>query len=124
MNSTIDKQPASFVLGKTLQELEAQKDRIETELNSIKTQVELAIANQKVTGHYADPRWMASAKSALRWKGQHHQRVLAAAAKIRKESKQSARSVESRFVDVAKRLLNKDVFQSILDEAREDGGSK
>ena len=99
------------------------------EISSIKSQIEAAKATHKQTGQYADPVWFAKANAALRYKQARHQELLKMKSdKTKEEKKSRAREFERAFVDVARDILEPDLFAEIMDEVHlicnPDGGKE
>ena len=103
--------------------LEAERDEVELALVQIKAQINGAKANRIGTGEYSDPDWWHRAHTALRYKGQRHQWLLRTIAEAKRKSKSTTtKSLESRFVDAAKRRLDSSLFEELIEEAKCDNG--
>jgi hypothetical protein len=92
---------------------------LEEHLASVKTGIEEAKAKAISTGEYSDPMWFHRARTAQRFKGMQHQRLLKRLAELRRVNravKQS--SFEARFIQAARRLLNPETFQKLCEEAK------
>jgi hypothetical protein len=100
------------------------KGKNEVELIRIRAQLDDATAERAATGQYADARWFAKAKLALRLKGQVAQVLNRRLAELRDEQKKqnvvasAARDQdrEERFVDAARKVLPKDLYLAVWAE--------
>lgn len=97
--------------------LKAVRDEIEIEMIKMKAQIAAAELSHYATGERSDWRWLANAKTALRFKGQAHQMVLRRLGEHKKRER--ADDVGTRFIDIAKRRLDPVLFESLLNEAKE-----
>lgn len=105
-------------------ELERYRDYTERRLADIRTQLDTAKSRVHIDGVYADADWYRRAEAARRMAGVEHQTVLRLLGERKRAAKQQAhqRSQElqgRRFIEVARRWLEPDVFIAIMREATE-----
>lgn len=100
----------------TLAETEAAIEEVEHEIAVMQAKMDHASAHRHATGEWSDPGWWARIKARKRFTGQHHQRLLRHAAKLRKAARKG--TLEGAFVDAARRILTGETFQDIMAEAR------
>lgn len=101
--------------------LEEARDILETDIAVIRTQIESARQKCAITGIYEDAEWYNSATTALRFKGLAHQKILRRIGELnRKKREARLNRREIFFVDIAKRRLSPEIFESILCEALEE----
>lgn len=99
--------------------IEAAINELELDLSKIKAQLEDASMKRSTTGEYADPHWFSSARAAQRFKGAAHQRLLRRLAELKRAGRASREwSMERKFIEVARRRLEPETFDSILAEAK------
>jgi phage shock protein A len=112
----------SEILRKQLTELEAQCDQVLQDIASIKEQLGRAKAKAQADRVYSDSDWYQSANRALRHKQIEHQRVLRAAADLRRQiaaARQPAddprgRTFERQFMIEAKALLSETTYREVI----------
>jgi len=92
-----------------------QKQSLDEEIARIKAQLELADLNRREFGEMADPDWYRRAKYALRIKGI---RVQAIQTELAERKGEHRISLETRFIEVARDELDKEVFENIMEQAR------
>jgi hypothetical protein len=104
------------------QDLVRRADDLLENIAGIKAQLEAAKGKAVANGEYSDPDWFSRAQFALRMKGREHQMILTEIAARRKEEKRKANdTVERRFIDVARRRLDPELFGELMREAQEEG---
>lgn len=86
------------------------------DMASIRYQLEAAKSNAAMDGEYADADWFRKATYALRMKGAQQQAISIEVGR-RKRLAQSA--LETWFVRIAREILEEDLFEEIMDEAKE-----
>lgn len=92
------------------------------EIAQIKSQLATAKGHAASTGDYADAGWFQRANHALRMKQIDLQQVMAERGQRKREATQARdESFGQRFIAVAKRRLDRDLFLSLVDEANDDG---
>lgn len=106
---------------KSIEELEALRDELEEAIAGIKLQLANAKAKVATSGEYSDPGWYNAAQFALRMKGRDHQRLLREIG-LRNKTKRItiSNSDQQRFIDVARRRLDPELFADLWREAREE----
>lgn len=104
-----------------MSELEGTQQRIlelERDIANIRTQIEAAQATAAQTGEYADRSWFRRARTALRYKGVEHQRLLKQAAELRRAEKNKREvKFERAFIAAARRRLDPTLYQTLVDDA-------
>jgi hypothetical protein len=109
------------------EELLDLKQRIEQELDHVKTQIDRAKVDAR-NGTYSDPDWFARVNGAKRGIGRASQAIqvelgrrkgLRKATNIEEHSKQEL-TFERMFMRVARRKLTEEVYEAILQEAQEE----
>jgi hypothetical protein len=98
----------------SLDELQRELDVVEHRITDISAQLDAATARLNADGVYADPMWFAKAKSAKRYAGTHHQRLLRHMAARRRQTQADPAHC---FIQVARQRLDKQLFDSIMDDA-------
>jgi len=86
------------------------------DMASIRYQLEAAKSNAAMDGEYADADWFRKATYALRMKGAQQQAISIEVGR-RKRLAQSA--LETWFVRIAREILEEDLFEEIMDEAKD-----
>lgn len=99
----------------TDEELQQEQLILLEDMASIRYQLEKAKTNVALDGEYSDPEWFRKATYALRMKSAQIQAISVEMGR-RKRMLQS--SIETWFVRVARDLLEEDLFQEIMDEAK------
>ncbi len=101
--------------------MQEERDLLETEIADIKNQLRVARSKAAATGEYADHDWFCRASAALRIKGRQfnylNREIGQQEKKLRRERNDSW---ERRFITVAKRRLDPETYESIVEEAGED----
>jgi hypothetical protein len=92
------------------------------EIARIKGQLEIARAQQKATGQYADPLWYAKASGALRFKQRDSQAIQSRLGELKEERRRRASREEAKFIEIARRRLDPALFEEIKREAEEHNG--
>ncbi len=85
------------------------------DMASIRYQLEVAKSNAATEGDYSDPDWFRKATYALRMKSAQLQAINVEVGR-RKRDMQSR--LETWFVRVARDILEEDLFEEIMDEAK------
>lgn len=62
----------------------AALDTVEEQLAAMRAKADLAAAERRATGEWADPQWWARLHAARRFKGVEHQRLLRRAAELKR----------------------------------------
>lgn len=101
--------------GMTRRELLVLMTRLETDADSIKTQLDRARGEQKTTGRYADQHWYTRAKAALTTKRRQVE-VIKRELSVRRDERIT--SISELFVEAAKLFLADDTFDLIMQEAK------
>jgi hypothetical protein len=91
------------------------KLRLETEIVSIRNQLNRAMNEARRTGRFADGSWWVKSNHALRVKGRQCQQIQNALHDRRQSARQG---LESKFVTIARQELSEEVFQRILEKAK------
>lgn len=99
----------------TAQELIDFRVRTQEEKDAIDEQVRMAKRRAAAEGIYGDGDWLARAEHAAKAKGRLISGIGAEHAR-RKQGRSD--SLEARFMDAARRLLEPDLFHHILSEAK------
>lgn len=99
-----------------IKEMQYELDQLNDELTTINIQLERARAHQKMTGEYADPDWYQRASAARRIKARDVQLLQRQLAEAKRNRNQST---ADRFVTIARRELDPDTFNRILEEAND-----
>lgn len=86
------------------------------DMASIRYQLETAKSAAVMDGAYADPDWFRKASYALRMKGAQQQAIQTEVGR-RKRLVQS--SLETWFVRIAREILEEDLFNEIMEEAKD-----
>lgn len=86
------------------------------DMASIRYQLEVAKSNAATEGDYSDPDWFRKATYALRMKSAQLQAINVEMGR-RKRLLQSR--LETWFVRIARDILEEDLFEEIMDEAKE-----
>lgn len=108
------------VLTMTTEELERELPEVVRKLASIRTALDTAKSNAIVDKQYSDKDWFNRTKFALRMTGIEHQAITRELGKRSKEDRQRRNdSMERRFMQVAKRRLNHELFMDMVAEAEE-----
>ena len=95
------------------------KNIIDDEIAAIKEQLDNARTDKLVTGIYSDPAWWRSANSALRMKGRFVQKLQRQIGLAKQEEHQQASiTFERHFISVAREVLDKETYLTILEEAQ------
>ncbi len=94
--------------------LEQQNDALLEKIAALKLQLDTAKGKAWTSGEYSDPDWFNRANYALRMTQREHQQVQRDIG----EKNRRVGAVEQRFMDVARRRLDPDLFHSLMDEAR------
>ena len=101
-----------------LEELQARRQILETDIALIKYQLDLAKHKREQLGEYSDIEWFNKTQLALRFKGILHQAVLGEISKKKKAlQKTNDVAVANVFVTVAREKLSPNIFNALLDEA-------
>jgi predicted AAA+ superfamily ATPase len=100
------------------------KLKIEHDLDHVKRQLDAAKAGVKTNGQYSNADWFARATAAKRGLGRESQAIqteLGLRKKLHKGNSVAERlSFERRFMKVAKRRLQQEVYDSIINETHEE----
>jgi hypothetical protein len=86
------------------------------DIASIKYQLETAKSDAMTEGDYADPAWFRKANYALRMKGINQQALTAEMGRRRRLTQST---LETWFVRIAREILEEDLFDEIMDEAKD-----
>lgn len=106
------------VQGRTYAQLQELRLELESDIQSIRRQIERAQAEARATGKYASDHWWLKVHQALRIKGHQCQEIQQEMGRITKARKAArSREVELRFVEAARRRLPPEVFRSLMEEA-------
>lgn len=98
--------------------IEAAIGTLELDLVRIKTQLEDA-RSREVAGEYVDRAWFQATRTALRFKGAVHQRLLRRFGELKRAGRASREeSLERKFIEAARRRLEPETFSAILAEAK------
>jgi len=100
---------------KTAEELLQIKLDLETDIDSIKSQIEAAQVKARETGVYADSVWWGKVKWALKSKGRQCQQIQLL---LRQKNRAVQTGLENTFVTTARELLPPEQFQAIMDSAK------
>lgn len=106
--------------GESEQELLDLKSDIDLDITTIRIQLSDAKAKVVTDGSYSDPEWWRKANAALKIKGRQSQQIQNELSLMRRKKQEiKAQQFERRFIDIAKKELSEEVFQKILNQARE-----
>lgn len=101
----------------TTEALEARFSNLLLELAKINTQVDRAKSNAAATGNYSDRDWFQRASAARRLHGVEQQLIQAELGKRRKAERRAINNrIEGRFIEVAKRKLDPQLYQELMAE--------
>jgi hypothetical protein len=104
--------------GLTDDELMAVKLSVETDMASVKQQLDEAKGNARAYGEYSDPDWYSRANGAKRFLGITHQKILGEISQRRRSrGSENTLSFERAFVQAAKLRLTEALFYDLVDEA-------
>jgi len=103
------------LVAKSAEELLQIKLTLESDIDSIRAQIDAAQAKARETGEFADSDWWGRAKWALKSKGRQCQQIQLL---LRQKNKAAQGSLENCFMTTARELLPAEQFQAILDTAR------
>jgi len=103
----------------TAEEIEAEISAVLRDIAQIRAQIDMAKAEQRQSGEYADAGWFARANTALHFRGREHQMLQLEFAKKRKaanelKAKLANQDFERRFMFNAKRILPPETYQAIM----------
>lgn len=102
--------------------LQDQSDKIAERMAAIRTQIATAQVESKEGIKPLDRSWRVKAKHALQMFGIEHQRILKKCGEAnRAERRNGSESYGQRFIAAAKRRLQTEVYDAIVEEAEEDG---
>lgn len=101
-------------------ELNAKKIEVDALIDKLKAQLNVAQANFRITGRYADPVWWARTSDQLARARRDSQRLQLQLGMTRYEPS----DVAIAFIDIAKRRLSEEVWQEMMEEARDVAKSK
>jgi len=107
-------------MNRPLDQMKAERDKLEEDIASMRGQIEAAQAEKHRTGQHADPGWWARVNSARRHASARLQKLnrdIAELERARRQGEGSAFAV--RFVEAAKRRLRPETFNAIAEEAKE-----
>lgn len=85
------------------------------DMASIRYQLEAAKSNAAMDGEYADADWFRKATYALRMKGAQQQAI---SIEVGRRKRLIQSTLETWFVRVARQILEEDLFEEIMDEAK------
>ena len=110
--------------GQSLEWLERRCEEVVVEMDGIRAQLQDAkiVAGQNNGYTPAQAEWRARAKVALHGKGREHQRLLRELSRKKRVEREAAhqegnRSFERRFVEAARRKLDRDLYLDLCAEA-------
>ncbi len=102
-------------------ELEARVYDVIREMDDLKLKLETAEGIARASKEYSDPVWYAKTKYNLRMKGREHQYLMVEIAQRKKaERAKPENSINWAFVKVSARRLEKDLFDEIMNEAKQE----
>jgi hypothetical protein len=104
--------------GLTEEQLLEKKLDIDTEIGSIKSQIEQARIEAAEDGRYADRDWWQRANAAMKIKGNQSQQVQIRL-RVMKRERHEKLMWERHFVLIAKRRLSEELFDEIHAKAKE-----
>lgn len=100
--------------------LDEQADMLLEKIASLKSQIDTAKAKAATCGDYSDREWFNRINYALRMTGKEHQQVIREIGERNKLVRREQGSrVEKKFIEVARRRLDGELFSSIMEEARD-----
>lgn len=100
-------------------ELIEMKEEVDQDITSIKIQIDEA-KDKVIDGEYADRDWWLRVNGALRIKGRQSQQIQNAIGRVKRERKEKEQlQLERRFMNIARQELSYEVFNKILDQAKE-----
>ncbi len=102
--------------GKSREELLRTKQQLETEITSIRTQLDRARRESREMGRFAKVLWWCKIHQALRIKGRQCQQIQFELGRLRTARQHS---VEGHFLDVARERMDPEKFQTFLETARQ-----
>ena len=85
------------------------------DMASIRYQLEAAKSNAAMDGEYADADWFRKATYALRMKGAQQQAI---SIEVGRRKRLNQSTLETWFVRHARQILDEDLFEEIMDEAK------
>lgn len=104
---------STIAAAQTIEEIERIRDELQADADVIKFQLDGADVGR-------DKKWEARARFALRKKNAQIQRLARKVGEFRREERsEKARSIYRYFVDAARRRLQEDVFNDLMDEAHQ-----
>jgi hypothetical protein len=86
------------------------------DMASIRYQLEAAKSNAAMDGEYADADWFRKATYALRMKGAQQQAI---SIEVGRRKRMTQSRLETWFVRIAREILEEDLFDEIMDEAKD-----
>jgi len=86
------------------------------DMASIRYQLEAAKSNAATDGEYADADWFRKATYALRMKGAQQQAI---SIEVGRRKRMTQSRLETWFVRIAREILEEDLFDEIMDEAKD-----
>ena len=102
----------------TTAELERLLRETTERLASIKTQLDFAKSDAAAAGDYSDRDWLNRARHAVRMSGLEHQLLMQELGKRRKAERRARNdALQNRFMEVARRRLDKGLFRELVAEA-------
>ena len=91
------------------------------DLISINQQIDSAKSAAASSGVYSDPDWFNRLRHAARQKGRTHQSLLVELGKRRKDERRAINNMkERRFVEAARRRLDRELFVDLWAEANDE----
>lgn len=100
----------------TDEELQQEQLVLLEDMASIRYQLEKAKSTVALDGEYSDPEWFRKATYALRMKSAQ---VQAISVEMGRRKRMLQSTTETWFVRIARDILEDDLFQEIMDEAKE-----
>lgn len=98
-------------------------ERLSSDCNRVRDQIEESDALWKATGRPQNPLWYRKAKSALRWMNRDRMRLQDHIARLRKAATAKGNQDENRLLILALREhVSPEVFQACVDKARAQAG--
>ncbi len=103
------------------EEITARIVELQEDLAGMRAKESSVKANQVDTGEYADPNWFARLRTAIRFKGiEYNMLVKEKADRAKSKRRELASSFESKFIKVAKRRIDEELFHEIWREAMDE----
>jgi len=102
---------------KSVEQLQQRLSEIAVASANMKAQVQGAKTKALLTGEYSDPNWFQSITYGLRMNGREQQAIQF---ELGNRKRNKEKNFERIFVCVARRVLDKETFDAIEQQSRED----